>query len=87
MSQPIETYITTVLNPRIATGHLRSYPSVVEAVAHDVRLRLYSLLSHWQEVRLRRTILFIGGEEATWYHPTKAWRRGDGDRNGSHGAC
>ncbi len=21
------------------------------------------------------------------YHPTKPWRRGDGDRNGSHGAC
>jgi len=21
------------------------------------------------------------------YHPTKAWRRGDRDRNGSHAAC
>jgi len=25
--------------------------------------------------------------QARGYHPTKAWRRGDRDRNGSHAAC
>ncbi len=29
----------------------------------------------------------FAGSLVARYHPTKAWRRGDRDRNGSHAAC
>jgi len=41
----------------------------------------------------RTTVLLLGQDpyfnapQAHGYHPTKPWRMGDGDRNGSHAAC
>jgi hypothetical protein len=67
---PIETYIRKLLDPQLRTLGLNDRQRAT--VSRDVRWRLTSLLSHWHDRLFRRTILFPGVEEASFYEPLAA---------------
>ncbi len=66
----VQGYTHSVLIPQLRSLGLskRQWEIVVE----DVRLRLESLLSHWNDVPFRRTILLLGNEEASFWRPQSA---------------
>lgn len=63
----VKTYAEKILKP-----FLNSYKiplKVVHSISEDIKTRLYSLLSIWNDNENRQAILTIGLEEATYYEP------------------
>src|SRR5262249_20236114 len=69
-SEPISAYLQQHLTGQLATRGLTDRQ--IATVVDDVRLRLASLLRHWNDPSMRQTILFPGREEATFYEPSDA---------------
>ena len=65
---PIATYLRQRLAGQLATRGLTDQQ--IAPVVDDVRGRLTSLLSHWDDLPIRQALLFIGREEATFYEPS-----------------
>src|SRR6266566_4768169 len=72
MMDAIDVYLDTILFPQLEHLGMQSFPSAVEAVVMDIRLRLQSVLSRWQDLPTRKTLLFIGREEGAFYEPKSA---------------
>lgn len=68
----IERYLSTVLTPQLLALGVQTFPGVMEQVIADIRRRLHSALSHWNEALMRKTILLPGWEEGWFYAPDTA---------------
>jgi hypothetical protein len=66
----IQEYTQALLLPRLRSLSLSKRQQ--EIVVKDVSQRLESLLSHWSDLAFRRTILFLGTEEASFWEPYTA---------------
>jgi hypothetical protein len=66
----VQGYMQSILVPQLRSLGLNQRQRKI--VAEDVIQRLESLLSHWSDVRFRRTVLTIGNEEATFWEPSSA---------------
>lgn len=66
----IETYTKTLLAPRLRKYGLNKDQR--ERVCADVRQRLASALSHWNDEPFRRAFLMLGKEEAAFWEPREA---------------
>src|ERR1700682_4837373 len=66
----IHGYTQSVLVPQLRSLGLTKRQR--EIVAEDVTQRLESLLSHWDDVPFRRTVLVMGTEEASYWEPRSA---------------
>jgi len=66
----VQGYTRSLLLPQLRSLGLskRQWEIVVE----DVAQRLESVLSHWNDVPFRRTILVLGSEEACFWRPLSA---------------
>src|SRR6266536_2285430 len=72
MNTIIDRYVETVLAPHLVDLGVAHLPGALAAVATDVHLRLQSLLAHWQDLPMRKTLLLIGREEGLFYQPELA---------------
>lgn len=72
MNTIIDRYVETVLAPHLVDLRVAHLPGALAAVATDVHLRLQSLLAHWQDHPMRKTLLLIGREEGLFYQPELA---------------
>lgn len=72
MNTMIDGYVETILAPHLVSLGVAHLPGVLSAVVNDVRLRLQSVLAHFQDLPLRNTLLFIGREEGMFYQPDLA---------------
>jgi hypothetical protein len=68
----IDVYLDTILLPQLEDLGVQSFPGASEAVVTDIRCRLQSVLSRWQDKPTRNTLLFLGGEEGAFYEPRSA---------------
>ena len=66
----VESYLGTILTPQLDACGLN--PAQQTLILEDVRGRLDSLLAHWQDLPLLRTVLLLGLEEASFYEPSSA---------------
>lgn len=66
-ASPINVYVNDYLAPLLDSFEVDS--SVISKVANDIENRLLSLISHWNNIDFRRTILITGLEEAYFYNP------------------
>ncbi len=67
--------VVKVFEEQLLKPFLYSYnipKSVVETISANIKTRLYSLLSIWNEKEYKHAILTIGLEEATYYEPIDA---------------
>src|SRR6266496_591769 len=69
MDTVIDRYVETVLAPHLVGLGVASLPWALNIVVTDVRLRLQSVLVHWQNLPIRKTLLLIGREEGMFYQP------------------
>ncbi|MFD3447437.1 hypothetical protein ACFDTO_22855 [Microbacteriaceae bacterium 4G12] len=67
MSTVFDTYLDEVLPSFFSKYNLPV--NVISVVTNDIGNRIYSLLSHWNDIEFRRVILSTGLEEATFYEP------------------
>jgi len=67
MSNSIDTYIQEVLPAFLNTYEIPF--EVIELVTHDIETRIYSCVSHWNDMEFRRVLLTTGFEEASFYEP------------------
>jgi len=72
MNTVIDRYVETILAPYLVDLGVVHLPGALVAVISDIRLRLQSVLAHWQELPTRKTLLFIGREEGMFYQPELA---------------
>src|SRR5947207_337810 len=72
MTDAIDVYLNTILSQQLQHLGVQSFPGVIEAVVTDIRLRLQSVLSCWQDLPTRKTLLFLGREEGAFYEPRSA---------------
>jgi hypothetical protein len=72
MTDAINVYLNTILSQQLQHLGVQSFPGVIEAVVTDIRLRLQSVLSCWQDLPTRKTLLFLGREEGAFYEPRSA---------------
>ena len=70
MPVPIATYLRQHLTGQLASRGLTDQK--IAPVVEDVRCRLTSLLSRWDDLAFCKTLLFLGREEATFYDPADA---------------
>src|SRR5271156_3051900 len=66
----VQGYTQSILVPQL--GSLGLTKPQRKLVVDDVTQRLESLLSHWNDVPFRRTVLAIGTEEAAFWEPRSA---------------
>jgi hypothetical protein len=66
----IDGYVATVLLPQLESLGLSKRQR--EIVAGDVRRRLGSLLAHWGNAEVRRALLVLAAEEASFWEPRTA---------------
>ena len=66
----VSDYVNGVLDRQLLTLGLNKHQRQI--VLADVQRRLVSLLSHWQDVQFRRTVLEVGKEEASFWRPEHA---------------
>src|SRR4051812_304291 len=67
MSDVVSVYLETVLEPQLrAFGADERVRRICKA---DVERRLRSVVTRWHEEDFRRTLLFLGAEEAAFYKP------------------
>jgi hypothetical protein len=64
--------VETILAPYLVDLGVVHLPGALVAVIADIRLRLQSVLAHWQELPMRKTLLLIGREEGMFYQPELA---------------
>ncbi|MCM3294212.1 hypothetical protein M3661_29435 [Paenibacillus sp. MER 180] len=67
MEPLIETYLTDVLYPKLKQYSITE--DVINKVGTDIKSRIHSLLSHWNNTEFKRTLLVTGIEEAFFYQP------------------
>lgn len=67
MRNSIDTYIQEVL-PTFLNKYDIPF-EVIKLVTHDIETRIYSCVSHWNDMEFRRVLLTTGFEEATFYEP------------------
>ena len=67
MKTSIDTYILEVLPSFFSQYNIPS--DVIERVTRDIETRIYSCVSHWNDMEFRRVLLTIGLEEASYYEP------------------
>jgi hypothetical protein len=72
MTDAIDMYLDTILTPQLEHLGVQSFPSAIEAVVTDIRLRLQSVLFRWHDLRTRNTLLLLGREEGAFYEPRSA---------------
>ncbi len=72
MTDAIDVYLDTILFPQLEHLRVHSFPGAIEAVVTDIRRRLQSVLSHWQDMPTRNTLLLLGREEGAFYEPQSA---------------
>jgi hypothetical protein len=68
----IDMYLDTILLPQLEHLGVQSFSGAVEAVVTDIRRRLQSVLSRWQDRPTRNTLLLPGREEGAFYEPRSA---------------
>jgi hypothetical protein len=68
----IDMYLDTILLPQLEHLGVQSFSGAVEAVVTDIRRRLQSVLSRWQDLPTRNTLLLLGREEGAFYEPRSA---------------
>jgi hypothetical protein len=68
----IDMYLDTILLPQLEHLGVQSFSGAVEAVVTDIRRRLQSVLSRWQDLPARNTLLLLGREEGAFYEPRSA---------------
>lgn len=61
----IQEYLSDLLNNQLGEIKYRYRVKIVE----DIKNRMCSLLSRWEEEDFRRTVLFVTDEEALFYEP------------------
>lgn len=63
----IDEYLERILIPRLSSYGLRAehYLQVVQ----DIQTRLAAVIARWNDVEFRKTVLFLGLEEAFFYSP------------------
>jgi hypothetical protein len=66
----VEEYLGCHLAPVLGAHGLTD--AQIAPVLDDVACRLYAVLRRWNDVCWRRTVLFLGREEATFYEPADA---------------
>src|SRR5215469_10581810 len=69
MMDAIEVYLDTILTLQLEHMGVHSFPGAREAVVTDMRRRLQSMLSRWQDLPTRNTLLLLGREEGAFYEP------------------
>lgn len=67
MNNRIDTYIQTELPTFLEKYNIPN--DVIEIVTNDIETRIYSCLSHWNDIKFRRALLTTGLEEANFYEP------------------
>src|SRR5260221_3968411 len=72
MTDAIEVYLNTILTLQLEHMGVQSFPGAIEAVVTDIRRRLQSVLSRWQDLPTRKTLLLLGREEGAFYEPWSA---------------
>ena len=72
MTDAIDVYLNTLLSQQLQHMGVQSFSGAVEAVVTDIRLQLQSVLSRWQDMPTRKTLLLLGREEGAFYEPESA---------------
>ncbi len=72
MTDAIEGYLDAILLPLLVHMRVQAFPGATEAVVMDIRHRLQSVLSRWQDRSTRNTLLLLGREEGAFYEPRSA---------------
>lgn len=66
----ISYYLDNILETKLIK--LNVDKRYIEKIVSDVRNKIYSLLKHWNDSKLRETILLLGLEEGKFYKPENA---------------
>src|SRR6266571_2492650 len=72
MTNAIDVYLDTILTLQLEHMGVQPFPGAIEAVVTDIRRRLQSVLSRWQDMPTRKTLLLLGREEGAFYEPRSA---------------
>lgn len=63
----LECYFSDVLYPRLSSYGLED--DLIMSVCNDIRNRLLSIISRWDNIKFKRTLLVTCVEEASFYQP------------------
>lgn len=69
MSEKIDCFVQDIL-PSFFRG-FNIPEEVIDVVSKDIKNRILSLLSHWNDIEYRKTLLLTGLEEAYFYKPVE----------------